>query len=112
LDISKVLGVSSYRVLIAATLFSIANLPIQVAQLFLLGKINYPTIGIFQVPWYIAIGGVISGGIFCLWAAGYVMEYFKVPQHQNTISNKNNVQMTEILERLERIEKRLNERTP
>jgi len=107
MDISKFLGVSSYRILIAATIFSIANLPIQVAQLFLLGKINYPTIGIFQVPWYIATGGVISGGIFCLWATGYVMEYFRVPQHQNQISNRNNPEISEILERLRRIEGKL-----
>ena len=112
MDLSKLIGDNSYRILIAATLFSIINLPIQFVQLILLGKLNFPTVGLFQLPWYVIMVGGVATGVFCLWVAGFVMEYFDVPRHQNTISNKNNVQMCEILERLERIEQRLNERTP
>ena len=111
MDISKLIGDNSYRILIAATLFSIINLPIQFVQLILLGKLNFPSSVLFQLPWYMIVFGGVTLGVFCLWVAGVIMEYFDVPKHQNTISNKNNVQMTEILERLERIEKRLNERT-
>jgi uncharacterized membrane protein (DUF106 family) len=111
MDLSKFLGVSSYRILIAATMFSIVNLPIQMVQLVLLGKLSFPTVGLFNFPWWMIMGGGIATGVFCLWVSGYVMEYFKVPQHQNRISNKNNPEISEILERLERIEQRLNERT-
>jgi hypothetical protein len=109
LNISKFLGDNSYRILIASGLFGIFNLPIQAVQLFLLGKLNFPTITIFQLPWYITIGCGIGLGLFCLWLAGYVMEYFDVPKHQNAISNKNNLEISEILERLERIERKLDE---
>lgn len=104
MDISKLIGDNSYRILIAATLFSIINLPIQFVQLILLGKLNFPSVGLFQLPWWVIVFGGVALGVFCLWVAGFVMEYFEVPKHQNTISNKNNVQMTEILQRLETIE--------
>jgi uncharacterized membrane protein (DUF106 family) len=110
MDISKFLGDNSYRILIAATLFSIINLPIQFVQLILLGKLTFPTNAIFQLPWWAIMFGGVSIGVFCLWVAGYIMEYFKIPEHQNTISNKNNVQMTEILKRLKDIERKLDER--
>jgi hypothetical protein len=93
MNISKFLGDNSYRILIASALFGILNIPIQAVQLFLLGKLNFPTVIFFQLPWYVTIGGGVSLGVLCLWSAGFVMEYFKVPEHQNTISNKNNVQM-------------------
>jgi uncharacterized membrane protein (DUF106 family) len=107
MDLSKFLGSNSYRVLIAATMISIVNLPIQMVQLVLLGKLSFPTVGIFNFPWWAIVFGGISLGVFCLWLAGFVMEYFKVPQHQNRISNKNNPEISEILERLKRIEGKL-----
>jgi uncharacterized membrane protein (DUF106 family) len=110
MNLSKFLGDNSYRILIAAALFSITNLPIQFVQLILLGKLNFPSVEFFQLPWYVIMVGGVALGVLCLWVAGYIMEYFKVPEHQNTISNKNNVQMTEILKKLNEIQKRLDER--
>ena len=107
LNLSKFLGDNSYRLFIASGMFGLLNLPIQAVQLFLLGKLTFPTTGIFQFPWYITIGGGIILGIFCLWVAGYILEYFDVPKHQNTIGNKNNLQIVEVLERLKRIEEKL-----
>jgi len=112
MDISKFLGDNTYRIVIASALISIINIPIQVTQLILLGKLTFPFISLpIGVPWYVYIFGGIVVGTVVLWIIGYYWEKYDGAKNQNRIANKNNLEISEILERLERIEKRLNERT-
>lgn len=112
MNISKFLGDNSYRLFVAVAFVGIINTPITIVNLFLLGKLTFPEISLpIQIPWVMVIGGGLFAGVLSLWILGYLLEYFGVPKAQNSIGNKNNLQMVEVLARLERIEKGLNEGT-
>jgi hypothetical protein len=108
MDLSKFLGDNSYRILISANLIAMLSMPIQIVNLILLGKLSFPFVSLpVNIPWYVVIFGGLSFGIFSLWCIGFIMEKKSVAKHQNRISNQNNPQIMEILERISRIEERL-----
>lgn len=108
MDLGKFIGINSYKILIAANLIAMLSLPIQIVNLVLLGKLSFPFITLpVEIPWFIIIFGGLSVGVFILWIVGVIMVKRNVAKHQNQISNENNPQMVEILERLKRIEGKL-----
>jgi TRAP-type C4-dicarboxylate transport system permease small subunit len=105
LNLPDKVGRAFYYILIAAAAIGILNLPIQVVQLVMLGKLTFPTVSLpFAIPWYVLIIGVIGIMVLFMLAFGFLWAKLKVADHMNNVSNENNPQMRDIIERLERIE--------
>jgi hypothetical protein len=108
LNLPDKVGRAFYYILIAAAAIGIVNLPIQVLQLVMLGKLTFPNISLpFVIPWYALIIGVVGIIILFMLAFGFFWARLGLAKAQNNVSNENNLQMCDIIERLERIEKQV-----
>lgn len=105
---TEIIGRSLYYIFGAFSIIGILNFPIQVLQLILLGRLNFPDLHLpFEVPLWLIL--VISFILLLLGmlGAGILWARLGIAKVQNQVMNENNPQMLEVLQRLERIENKL-----
>lgn len=110
MKLSEIAGRSLYYIFGALSIIGIVNIFIQVVQLVLLGRLNFPDFAIpFNLPlWAILVIGFVIM-VLCLLGLGILWARLGIASMQNHVMNENNPQMLEVLQKLERIEKKLNE---
>lgn len=108
--IANLVGRGLYYIVVAVAVVGVINLPIQITQLVLLTSLKFPEIHLpIQIPWYVTIIGCVVSMLFALLLLGILFARLKIIEHQNTVANENNLQVIEILERLDRIERCLHD---
>lgn len=65
---------------------------------------------LFPINTYLLVVIAVPFGIFIIWLMGYLMEVLKFRDRQNQLASFNNPVMMETLERIKRIEEKLNEK--
>ena len=90
----------------ALAMVGILNFPIQVLQLFMLGKLSFPD-SIPTFPWYVLLFGGTLIILVVMFIAGYIWAKLGIAKAQSQVANENNPQILDIIERLERIESKL-----
>ena len=89
---------------------SIINFPVNLLQFILISHIAFPTVALpVQVPWWLFMSGSLALMFFGLFVVGYYYTKRGIVKNQSDISNRNNPQIMQIIERLDRIERLLNE---
>lgn len=92
---------------IAVGAIYVLNLPIQILQLIMLGRLTFPSMLPITIPWYVFVFGGLSLMLGCLLVVGMILNRLDYVKVQTELFNQNNPLFHDVIQRLDRIEGKL-----